>query len=707
MGCSQAKTVATTLPLANDEADTSRLPSPKSSRQSSPTRRSQERTSSDFSHHPSSSTSAGTWTVMGKYRMSTAKEDIMGEGTSSICRKAVNIATGEVIAIKVYKAGKDGAKHEDVKMQKFRRQIQVLQQLQEPFLLPTDSKFWHEQLEHAKPSRLFMQLLDYSKDSHGNPGPDPTDGVLYVVTELAQYSLKDYLGLRRDQGRLLPAEAVRSIAKAIVLVMAGLHAKGLVHIDLKPENLMMFHGRLKLIDVDGCVKANSSVSIQDSSISFSPCYCAPEWAKFLIEESESRIIVTPALDAWSVGMTICELVTLDAVLKPMYANFLRNGQSNREAGFLFMDWLSSIKAAPIPKSVEHFDHDFHELLLGLLTCDPAKRRTCAQSLCSPFIASSAGGESRSSNAQGFRKSEVSSSGGSTGGNRFSTVEHNLFSEPVTRKMRNRGEDDSQKAPLYKGALFKLDSGGNMKDPIQWRRRDMWISSNGSLCYYSIKDNRRLVLIDCPKLSGASVVPLEGGARDNVFEVRLKADSEEPAGPFCFACESAEEYQQWTTQLQRAASLDDLMRTMRLGANMKSELDRFRLSVKNRRLAVAADDRDRLEPVFKGTLWKVKAEGDRMKQEDWFEREMWLSKNGSLVYWSKKEERELVYYTADDIVKASLLPISNGDSCRPWSFQVQLPGTQDVEFAPGEFAAESEEMRSLWIEEMRRFQAKRR
>merc|ERR1719203_2466473 len=98
----------------------------------------------------------------------------------------------------------------------------------------------------------------------------------------------------------------------------------MVHIDFKPENVMMFNGRLKLIDVDGCVKVGVSVSIQDSSISFSPCYCAPEWARFLIKDSDSRITISPCLDVWSVGMTICELVTLDAVLKPRYASFLRN-----------------------------------------------------------------------------------------------------------------------------------------------------------------------------------------------------------------------------------------------------------------------------------------------------------------------------------------------------------------------------------------------
>merc|ERR1719506_3360070 len=203
-----------------------------------------------------------------------------------------------------------------------------------------------------------MILVDYSQDASGTPSQDPDDGVVYVITELAQYSLKDYLALRREQSRPLPKDSVKSITRAVILVVAGLHAKGLAHLDLKPENLMMFNGRLKLIDVDGCVKIGTAVSIQDSSISFSPCYCAPEWAQFLINESNQKITVHPALDVWSVGMTICELVTLNALLKPMYGNFLRNAHSHREAGFLFMDWLSNIKKVPLPKTIEKADPEF-------------------------------------------------------------------------------------------------------------------------------------------------------------------------------------------------------------------------------------------------------------------------------------------------------------------------------------------------------------
>merc|ERR1740138_709920 len=104
--------------------------------------------------------------------MSLAREDIMGEGASSICRRGTNIATGEVVAIKVYKSAKPSPGRptkyiEDVKLQKFIRQISVLKQLMEPFTDPSetggDLTFWHKELANVRPDWLFMQLVDYSK----------------------------------------------------------------------------------------------------------------------------------------------------------------------------------------------------------------------------------------------------------------------------------------------------------------------------------------------------------------------------------------------------------------------------------------------------------------------------------------------------------------------------------------------------------------
>jgi len=318
--------------------------------------------------------------VMNKFKMNMSKDAVMGEGTSSICRRGTNAETNEEIAIKIYKDQNSGGggKVKEVTMLKFRRQIAVLKELQEPFQKTSDETLWHEQLAKITPDKVFMCLIDYSKDAQQNPSADATDGFLYVVTELAQYSLHDFLAQRREQAKPLSKDAVRHIAKAIMIAMSGLHAKGFVHIDMKPENMMMFNGRLKVIDVDGCVRNGTKVNIQDSSISFSPCYCAPEWARFLIKGEEKHIMASPALDVWSVGMTLCELVSLDAILKPQYANFLRNAQSHREAGFLFMEWLSMIQKAPLPKSVQKFDPDLLDLIANwLLVCNVSKRKSCA------------------------------------------------------------------------------------------------------------------------------------------------------------------------------------------------------------------------------------------------------------------------------------------------------------------------------------------
>lgn len=614
--------------------------------------------------------------VMGLYKMNMAKEDIMGEGTSSICRKGTVMADDRVVAIKVYKGTvKQGSKAEDVMMLKFKRQVQVLTDLQQPFKPVSDKTLWNEMLAQAKPSSLFMTLIDFSKDSKGEPAADPIDGVVYVITELAQYSLKDYFALRREQSRPLPKESVKSIARAIILVVAGLHAKGLAHMDLKPENLMMFNGRLKLIDVDGCVKIGTTVSITDSSISFSPCYCAPEWAQFLISENNQGICVAPHLDVWSVGMTICELVTLNAILKPMYGNFLRNAHSHREAGFLFMDWLSGIKKVPLPKNIEKFDPEFVDLLANwLLVCDKTKRKSCAQCLTNPYIASAAGKEKKDSVDMGASKEET---------------------QQIPRR-DSQAEDDS-KAHVYKGVLFKLNDKSDVMQLKNWQQQDMWISSAGSLCYFDAQEKKKLILLDKKALGGSNIKKVEKSAKEWTFEV-TSDEKKEVLG--LFAAQNEEDYDAWTGRLKDSGMA---MPKMQLG-NHVQEMRKFIISVKNRRQKVDENQKEAFAPIFKADLWKLKADGDRMKPEDWFQREMWVSKNGSLVYWSKKEERDLVYYTNQDLSLATYNKLKPEDAVKPFAFQVHLAKIDDeVEYAPGEFACESDEARDRWIAEFKKFQ----
>jgi len=613
--------------------------------------------------------------IFGKYKIFMGKEDVMGKGSSSICRRGKDITTGKLVAIKVYKEQSSGGKVKTTTMQKYKRQISVLKELMEPFKEPDDGTLWAPQLATMKPSQIFMQLLDYSKDANGEPAPDPEDGMLYVVTELAQYSLKDFIADRREKQKSLSKEAVRDLSKRIMLAMAGLHAKGFVHVDMKPENLMVFDGRLKVIDVDGCVRIGTKVSINDGSISFSPCYCAPEWARFIIKDSESTIVASPSLDVWSVGMTLCEFITLDAIWKVQYASFMRNAQSQREAGFLFLEWLGDIKWAPLPRAVEKFDPALLDLLHEwLLVCDPKKRKSCAQALSNPYLAEG-----------GWEK---------YGDSNKPAVE----AAPTKIERVARHEDDTDiatQAPIFKGTLWKHSSNTSTKDQQNWIRRDMWLSRNSSLCYYSQKENKRLVLIDAAKMSKIQVKDSNGHAKANAFELSSKSDEEEQIEKVLLAADSPEDKVTWREKLEQAATMDVDQKFI-LGEQMADDVAAFKLAVRNRRIKVDGNT-DGFEPTFKGTLWKLKSGGDRSQPDHWFERTMWIAKNGSLVYHSPKEERSLVYYTASDIATAKIRTIDEGNACKPNIFTVQLQAKDGVEFEPGEFSVETTAMRGKWIE----------
>jgi len=326
-------------------------------------------------------------TIMsGKYSIDMSKAGFLGRGSFCTCHKGMVVETGELVAIKVYKSSQpDFCKV--TALMKHERCVSVLQKLQEPFEQPADTKLWNSQMDALKPARLFMRLLDHSKDMNGEPGYDTDDGKLYVVTELAQQSLQDYLSKRRLAYAPPSKETVRSFTKAIIMVMAGLHAKGFVHLDMKPENLMIFDGRLKLIDVDGCVEIGTSISLDDESISFSPCYCSPEWASFVVQNGEEdyEISAAPDLDVWSVGCTICELVTLEAIMRKN-CNKLTSKHGSK-GKLKFMTWLGGLKCSPVPAAVQEFDAELLQLMTKcLLVCPQSERLTCAEALDSPYLA---------------------------------------------------------------------------------------------------------------------------------------------------------------------------------------------------------------------------------------------------------------------------------------------------------------------------------
>jgi len=300
---------------------------------------------------------------------------LLGSGTSSNCYLGRDIETGERVAIKGYRPSKQ---HRSQSIARFQREVDVLLELQRPFEKPADGALWTQELDGIDPSDLFVELLDYSRDENGRPGPDPVDGSMYIVTELAHSTLRDHLRRSQRKAAELRIDHVRVIVKEILLAVAGLHAKGFVHMDLKPSNVMFCNGRWKLIDMDGCVRIGTMVS----NPTFSHYYCAPEFARFA--NAGGRLVVSPSLDVWSVGMTVAELVNIDPIMRARYIEFtVCHGRDEGPARFL--RWLGNLLAPPLTKQLRADDPYLGALLCWLLEPDASRRKTLAEALNAPYF----------------------------------------------------------------------------------------------------------------------------------------------------------------------------------------------------------------------------------------------------------------------------------------------------------------------------------
>jgi eukaryotic-like serine/threonine-protein kinase len=125
-----------------------------------------------------------------------------------------------------------------------------------------------------------------------------SEGRPYIVMELVRgETLADRLA---REGRLPPHEAAR-IATHVADALEEAHAAGIVHRDVKPDNVMLTPaGDVKVMDF-GIAAAAWAVRITTSDLVLgTPSYLAPEQAK-----SEKT---TPATDVYALGAVLYEMV---------------------------------------------------------------------------------------------------------------------------------------------------------------------------------------------------------------------------------------------------------------------------------------------------------------------------------------------------------------------------------------------------------------
>ncbi|XP_057372228.1 uncharacterized protein LOC130693126 [Daphnia carinata] len=194
----------------------------------------------------------------------------------------------------------------------------------------------------------------------------------YIVMELCQGSLKEYvLGTLKR----IPKDSFddKIIISQVALGMAYLHSKGIIHKDLKLENILLQCQPpksniilIKIADFGIAKKLKpESSSFSVTSLPGTQSYMAPE----LLRAPEGLYPANFSSDVYALGITIARIVLKGdhPFPGPLYA------QTN------------SMARGMVPPNLQHLNWDLIDLILKLTDKDPGKRPSMALVLCHPYF----------------------------------------------------------------------------------------------------------------------------------------------------------------------------------------------------------------------------------------------------------------------------------------------------------------------------------
>ncbi|KPM33987.1 hypothetical protein AK830_g12587 [Neonectria ditissima] len=191
---------------------------------------------------------------------------------------------------------------------------------------------------------------------------DPEEDSLYMVMEMCKRGVVMKVGLD-DQAQPFDEEKCRFWFRDLVLAIEYLHAQGVIHRDIKPDNLLLSDDDvLKVVDFGVSEIFQKPHNMRITKSAGSPAFLAPELC------GKHGDVSGTAADIWSMGVSLF-------CLKYGRIPFNRDGM---------MDMYDAIKSDD-PQIPEGENPEFVDLIQKLLDKNPETRITMEQIRSHPWV----------------------------------------------------------------------------------------------------------------------------------------------------------------------------------------------------------------------------------------------------------------------------------------------------------------------------------
>jgi serine/threonine protein kinase len=176
-------------------------------------------------------------------------------------------------------------------------------------------KILHPEFARDADTRSRFLQEGYAANQVGHPGvvrilddDVSEEGQAFIVMELLEGELLEKRRIRK--GGRLPLPEVYEIADQLLDVLAAAHEKGIVHRDIKPDNLFLTkEGKLKVLDF-GFAQMKRGFRQEQTATGYllgTPGFMSPEQAV------GNRAKVDAQTDIWAVGATLFTLISGEPV----------------------------------------------------------------------------------------------------------------------------------------------------------------------------------------------------------------------------------------------------------------------------------------------------------------------------------------------------------------------------------------------------------